>query len=194
MMSPPGREMNGKSDDGFTSRNLMPRESGCYAERKTSPTPMPGSTVSCAGNGPPAFCDSWRARRWSSLRRRSITNWLEVVSFDRFSERASALADARSWTGGFDPHIDANAYTHVKDIKHLTILAAVDEMNSKNGGLDVVVGSHRMEVTLGSDRCIDPTWVDSHVWTPVDLQPGTCETVGVKPECIVEKTLIDGAV
>ncbi|KAG2016929.1 hypothetical protein GB937_005831 [Aspergillus fischeri] len=45
-------------------------------------------------------------------------------------------------SGGFDPHIDANAYTHVKDIKHLTIPAAVDEMNAENGGLEVVDGSH----------------------------------------------------
>lgn len=74
--------------------------------------------------------------------------------------------------GGFDPHIDANAYTHVKNIKHLTILAAVDEMNAINGGLEVVNGSHRMEVPLGADRCIEPAWVDSHRWTPCDLHPG----------------------
>ncbi|KAJ5150339.1 uncharacterized protein N7482_010797 [Penicillium canariense] len=75
-------------------------------------------------------------------------------------------------SGGFEPHIDANAYTHVKNIKHLTILAAVDDMNAANGGLDVVNGSHRMEVPLGSDRCIEHTWVDSQTWTPCDLQPG----------------------
>lgn len=75
-------------------------------------------------------------------------------------------------TGGFSPHIDANAYTHVKDIKHLTVLAAVDEMNSANGGLDVVKGSHRMSVPLGEDRCIDPAWVESQEWTACDLNPG----------------------
>lgn len=75
--------------------------------------------------------------------------------------------------GGFDPHIDANAYTHVKNIKHLTILAAVDEMNAINGGLEVVNGSHRMEVPLGADRCIEPAWVKSHNWTACDLHPGT---------------------
>lgn len=74
--------------------------------------------------------------------------------------------------GGFDPHIDANAYTHVKNIKHLTILAAVDEMNAVNGGLEVVNGSHRMEVPLGADRCIEPAWVENHEWTPCDLSPG----------------------
>lgn len=29
--------------------------------------------------------------------------------------------------GGFGPHIDANAYTRVKNISHLTVLAAVDD-------------------------------------------------------------------
>ncbi|RAL01773.1 phytanoyl-CoA dioxygenase family protein [Aspergillus ibericus CBS 121593] len=76
-------------------------------------------------------------------------------------------------SGGFSPHIDANAYTHVKNIKHLTVLAAVDEMTSENGGLDVVDGSHLMEVPLGEDRCIEPAWVKSQTWTPCDLQPGS---------------------
>ncbi|BCS17215.1 phytanoyl-CoA dioxygenase family protein [Aspergillus puulaauensis] len=75
-------------------------------------------------------------------------------------------------SGGFSPHIDANAYTHVKNIKHLTVLAAVDEMNSENGGLDVVKGSHRMSVPLGEDRCIEPAWVESQEWTACDLNPG----------------------
>lgn len=74
---------------------------------------------------------------------------------------------------GFDPHIDANAYTHVKNIKHLTILAAVDETNASNGGLEVVDGSHRVDVPLGSDRCIEPNWVESHPWTACNLEPGT---------------------
>lgn len=71
-----------------------------------------------------------------------------------------------------DPHIDANAYTHVKDIKHLTVLVAVDVMTSANGGLEVVNGSHLMTIPLGSDRCIEPAWVRSQTWTPCDLQPG----------------------
>jgi ectoine hydroxylase-related dioxygenase (phytanoyl-CoA dioxygenase family) len=74
--------------------------------------------------------------------------------------------------GGFDPHIDANAYTHVKNIKHLTILAAVDGMNATNGGLEVVDGSHRMDIPLGSDRCIASDWVESNVWTPAELESG----------------------
>lgn len=74
--------------------------------------------------------------------------------------------------GGFSPHIDANAYTHVKNIKHLTVLAAVDDMTPENGGLEVVDGSHRMEIKLGEDRCIEPVWVENQTWTPCVLHPG----------------------
>ncbi|GAD98880.1 hypothetical protein ANI_1_1162024 [Paecilomyces variotii No. 5] len=75
-------------------------------------------------------------------------------------------------SGGFAPHIDANAYTHVKNISHLTILAAVDGMTIENGGLEVVDGSHRMEVPLGTDRCIEASWVAAQKWTPCDLTSG----------------------
>ncbi|KAE8345285.1 hypothetical protein BDV24DRAFT_125707 [Aspergillus arachidicola] len=81
-------------------------------------------------------------------------------------------------SGGFSPHIDANAYTHVKNIKHLTVLAAVDDMTPENGGLDVVDGSHRTEIKLGEDRCIDPAWVESQKWTPCALQPGDIMVFG----------------
>ncbi|CAG8402982.1 unnamed protein product [Penicillium salamii] len=75
-------------------------------------------------------------------------------------------------SGGFAPHIDANAYTHVKNIKHLIILAAVDEMSAANGGLEVVDGSHQIEIPLGEDRCITSDWVESNVWTPAELESG----------------------
>jgi ectoine hydroxylase-related dioxygenase (phytanoyl-CoA dioxygenase family) len=42
-------------------------------------------------------------------------------------------------------------------------------MNSANGGLEVVDGSHRMDIPLGSDRCIEPTWVKMNTWTPASL-------------------------
>jgi len=75
-------------------------------------------------------------------------------------------------SGGFAPHIDATAYTHVKDIGHLTILLAVDESNMTNGGLEVVDASHAMSVPLGSDNCIAPEWVKEQMWVPVELEPG----------------------
>jgi hypothetical protein len=41
-------------------------------------------------------------------------------------------------SGGFSPHTDATAYTHVKNIKRLSVLIAGDATNMLNGGLEVV--------------------------------------------------------
>jgi ectoine hydroxylase-related dioxygenase (phytanoyl-CoA dioxygenase family) len=61
----------------------------------------------------------------------------------------------------------------VKNIKHLTILIAVDESNMSNGGLEVVEGSHLMDVPIAKkDNCIEPTWVKDHTWLPVELEAG----------------------
>ena len=75
-------------------------------------------------------------------------------------------------SGGFAPHIDSTAYTHVKDIKHLTILLAVDSTNMSNGGLEVVNGSHLMTVPVAKDNCLEPKWVSEQTWTPAELAPG----------------------
>ncbi|KFX94691.1 hypothetical protein V495_04854 [Pseudogymnoascus sp. VKM F-4514 (FW-929)] len=76
-------------------------------------------------------------------------------------------------SGGFAPHVDSTAYTHVKNIKHLTILIAVDESNMSNGGLEVVEGSHLMDVPIAKkDNCIEPAWVKEHTWLPVELEAG----------------------
>jgi ectoine hydroxylase-related dioxygenase (phytanoyl-CoA dioxygenase family) len=76
--------------------------------------------------------------------------------------------------GGFVAHIDANAYTHIKDIKHLAVLVAADEMNMENGGLELVEGSHNMHIPLGEDRCIESSWIATQKWAPRDLHPGNC--------------------
>lgn len=77
--------------------------------------------------------------------------------------------------GGFAPHIDAVAYTQIKDVQHLTILLSVDPSNMTNGGLEVVDGSHKMTVPINeTDHCIEPEWVKSQKWTPVELQAGEC--------------------
>jgi ectoine hydroxylase-related dioxygenase (phytanoyl-CoA dioxygenase family) len=82
-------------------------------------------------------------------------------------------------SGGFAPHIDATAYTHVKDIKHLTILLAVDETNMNNGGLEVVDGSHVMTVPVSkADNCIEARRVVEQQWTPVELAAGELPVVG----------------
>ena len=68
--------------------------------------------------------------------------------------------------------MDSTAYTHVKQIKHLTILLAIDSANSTNGGLEVVSGSHEMSVPIAANRCIEPSWVKEQTWTPAELEPG----------------------
>lgn len=76
-------------------------------------------------------------------------------------------------SGGFAPHIDSTAYTHVKDIKHLTILLAVDESKMSNGGLEVVERSHLMDVPIDrADNCIEKSWVEGQTWVPVELEAG----------------------
>lgn len=152
-----------------TNRKSTRRTSVCCVGRRTLPTPTPGLTASCGASAPPVCYSSWPARRCCSSRKRSTTSWRAAVRARLPHHLEPTLTGS---LGGFDPHIDANAYTHVKNIKHLTILAAVDEMGPTNGGLEVVDGSHRMEVPLGADRCIEPAWVKQHPWVPCDLQSG----------------------
>lgn len=62
-------------------------------------------------------------------------------------------------------------------IKHLTILLAVDESNMSNGGLEVVSGSHEMQIPINEiDHCIVPDWVGQQKWTSVELEPGEPST------------------
>ena len=61
----------------------------------------------------------------------------------------------------------------MKNIKHLTILMAVDASNMSNGGLEVVEGSHVMEVPIDhSNNCIESSWVEKETWIPVELEAG----------------------
>ncbi len=61
----------------------------------------------------------------------------------------------------------------MKKIKHLTILLAVDASNMSNGGLEVVEGSHVMDVPIDrSDNCIEKSWVEKQTWVPVELEAG----------------------
>ncbi|WFD00954.1 2-aminoethylphosphonate dioxygenase [Malassezia yamatoensis] len=74
--------------------------------------------------------------------------------------------------GGFDAHTDAPAYQHAGVLKHLTINMAVDEATPENGCLEVVPGSHKMQVPIGDDNCIKSDWEKEQTWVPVALQPG----------------------
>jgi ectoine hydroxylase-related dioxygenase (phytanoyl-CoA dioxygenase family) len=50
---------------------------------------------------------------------------------------------------------------------------AVDVSNMSNGGLEVVEGSHLMDVPIDrSDNCIEKSWVEKQKWVPVELEAG----------------------
>lgn len=49
---------------------------------------------------------------------------------------------------------------------------AVDDSNMSNGCLEVVVGSHNMDVPIGDDNCIESGWISQQHWIPVELKAG----------------------
>lgn len=75
---------------------------------------------------------------------------------------------------GFGAHLDAPAYDHIGKIDHLTANVAVDEATPENGCLEVVPGSHRMNVELqpGKGGHISEAWENSQAWVKVPLKPG----------------------
>ncbi|KAH9210498.1 hypothetical protein DL95DRAFT_307866 [Leptodontidium sp. 2 PMI_412] len=75
-------------------------------------------------------------------------------------------------SGGFQPHIDRTGYGDFKKLQHLAILIAADNATSLNGCLEVVEGSHKMAVPIGTDNCITPDWVASQNWIPVEMKAG----------------------
>jgi ectoine hydroxylase-related dioxygenase (phytanoyl-CoA dioxygenase family) len=73
---------------------------------------------------------------------------------------------------GFQPHLDAPAYDHISKIEHVTANFAIDEATPENGCLEVVSGSHRMDVDLAEGGRISEAWTDSHQWIQVPLDVG----------------------
>ncbi|KAF2807147.1 PhyH-domain-containing protein [Mytilinidion resinicola] len=109
----------------------------------------------------------------SLLRGRKLLDILDQLAGEEMLLFKEKINYKLAGSGGFSPHLDSTAYTHIKDIKHLTILLAVDPSNPTNGGLDVVDGSHEMNVPIAkSDNCIEPAWVERQTWTPVKLEAG----------------------
>lgn len=73
---------------------------------------------------------------------------------------------------GFAAHLDAPAYDHIGKIEHLTANFSVDEATPENGCIEVVPGSHKMNVELSHGGAISQAWQDSHEWIKVPLHPG----------------------
>jgi 2-aminoethylphosphonate dioxygenase len=73
---------------------------------------------------------------------------------------------------GFGAHLDAPAYDHIGQIEHTTANLAVDAATIANGCVEVVPGSHRMDVELAEGGRISKRWEDEHTWVPVELDAG----------------------
>lgn len=107
------------------------------------------------------------------LRGKKLLNLLQELSGEPMFLFKEKINYKLAGSGGFAPHIDAVAYTHIKDVKHLTILLSVDPSNMSNGGLEVVDASHNMTVPIDpATNCITNDWVASQKWTPVELEAG----------------------
>jgi ectoine hydroxylase-related dioxygenase (phytanoyl-CoA dioxygenase family) len=73
---------------------------------------------------------------------------------------------------GFHAHLDAPAYDHISRIEHVTVNLAIDPATPENGCLEVVPGSHKMEVKFAHGGRIKPEWEHTHEWIPIPLEPG----------------------
>lgn len=54
----------------------------------------------------------------------------------------------------------------------MTANISVDAATQENGCLEVVPGSHKMDVTFLEGGQIDADWEAAHEWQAVPLQPG----------------------
>lgn len=73
---------------------------------------------------------------------------------------------------GFQAHLDAPAYDHIGRIEHITANIAIDAATHENGCLEVVPGSHKMDVELKNGGHISEAWEHSQTWVPVPLERG----------------------
>jgi len=74
--------------------------------------------------------------------------------------------------GGFAPHLDAPAYDHISKIEHITANIAIDPASPANGCLEVVPGSHRMDVPFITGGQVTAAWCESHEWVSVPMDVG----------------------
>lgn len=106
------------------------------------------------------------------LRSNTILNVLHKLSGESIVLFKEKINYKLACSGGCKAHIDATAYTYVKEIKHISVLLAVVATNIGNRGLEVVRGSHKMDVPIGEDNCIELAWNAKQEWMPVELEAG----------------------
>ena len=73
---------------------------------------------------------------------------------------------------GFQAHLDAPAYDHIGRIEHITANIASDAATPENGCLEVVPGSHKMDVEFSHGGHISEAWERAQFWVSVPLERG----------------------
>ncbi|KAI1629766.1 hypothetical protein EDD37DRAFT_67117 [Exophiala viscosa] len=102
----------------------------------------------------------------------ALAQILKAISGDEMLLFKDKINYKLPFGNGFAPHLDAPAYDHIGKIEHLTANFSVDEATPENGCIEVVPGSHEMDVELSHGGAISKAWEDSHEWTQVPLHPG----------------------
>jgi len=116
------------------------------------------------------FCNTHRGFN-SLLRSPSLLSALGQLTDDTMHLFKEKINFKQPSAGGFAPHLDAPAFTHLAK-QPLTVLFVVEDMTDVNGCLEVVPGSQKGEVPIGKDNCIDEGWVARQDWVPVPLKAG----------------------
>ena len=75
---------------------------------------------------------------------------------------------------GFAPHLDAPAYDHISKTEHVTANISIDPATAANGCLEIVPGSHKMNVELIEGGRISDRWEKEQEkqWISVPLDTG----------------------
>jgi ectoine hydroxylase-related dioxygenase (phytanoyl-CoA dioxygenase family) len=73
---------------------------------------------------------------------------------------------------GFHAHLDAPAYDHICKVEHVTANFAIEAATIGNGCLEIVPGSHKMNVDLANGGRLSEAWIAKHEWVPVLLEAG----------------------
>jgi ectoine hydroxylase-related dioxygenase (phytanoyl-CoA dioxygenase family) len=53
----------------------------------------------------------------------------------------------------------SRAYNHAGAVNHQTFLMAVNDMDMRNGCLEVVPGSHKEKIPLGANKVTSPKYI-----------------------------------
>ncbi|KAJ6007752.1 hypothetical protein N7540_011728 [Penicillium herquei] len=97
---------------------------------------------------------------------------LKAVSGDDMLLFKDKINYKQPFGNGFQAHLDAPAYDHIGRIEHVTANVAIDAATIANGCLEVVPGSHKMEVEFDETNRIKQSWEDEHEWVTLPMEPG----------------------